>query len=145
MPPDASAPGNPGGASRRGPSRPGGTLAIRRGLRRHTLYLEELTHQIAADWLDYRHRRWPASTNPRLPVSQRSALDPDHPAVGKTLLRVDVPPGLTLVHLRQDRILNEAAETADPLRLMRLFGITEKTAMHYVGTAHPERTAKLPR
>ncbi|GFH35273.1 hypothetical protein SCWH03_14880 [Streptomyces pacificus] len=46
-----------------------GTLVIHRGLRRHTLYLEELTHQIAADWLDYRHRRWPASTNPRLLVS----------------------------------------------------------------------------
>ncbi|PBO17575.1 hypothetical protein CLM85_06155 [Streptomyces albidoflavus] len=35
--------------------------------------------------------------------------------------------------------------TADPLRLMRLFGITEKTAMHSVTAAHPERTAKLPR
>ncbi|MFG2260452.1 hypothetical protein [Streptomyces mirabilis] len=32
---------------------------------------------------------------------------------------------LTLNSLRQDRILNEAAESADPLRLMRLFGITE--------------------
>ncbi|KAB2588675.1 hypothetical protein F5983_30895 [Streptomyces arboris] len=123
-----------------------GTLVICRGLRWHTLHLEELTHQIAADWLDYRHRRWPASANPRLIVSQRSALDPDHPAVGKTLLRDNVPQGLTLVgRLRQDRILTEAAETADPLRLMRLFGITEKTAMHYVTTAHPERTAKLPR
>ncbi|QHY93561.1 hypothetical protein SSPS47_00255 [Streptomyces sp. S4.7] len=122
-----------------------GTLVIRRGLRRHTLYLEELTHQVAADWLDYRHRRWPASTNPRLIASERAPLDPDHPAVGKTLLRDDVPQGLTLVGLRQDRILNEAAETADPLRLMRLFGITEKTATHYVTAAHPERTASLPR
>ncbi|GEC02349.1 hypothetical protein SSP24_00040 [Streptomyces spinoverrucosus] len=41
--------------------------------------------------------------------------------------------------------INEAAETADLLRLMRLFGITEKTAMHYVTAAHPERTAKLLR
>ncbi len=122
-----------------------GTLVIRRGLRRHILYLEELTHQIAADWLDYRHRRWPASTNPRLIVSQRSALDPDHPAVGKTLLRDDVPEGLTLVGLRQDRILNEAFETGDPLRLMRLFGVGEKTAMHYVASAHPEKTSRLPR
>ncbi|MFH8732871.1 MULTISPECIES: hypothetical protein [unclassified Streptomyces] len=53
--------------------------------------------------------------------------------------------GLTLSGLRQDRILNEAAESAFPLRLMRLFGITEKTAMRYVTAAHPERTAKLPR
>nr|WP_244204239.1 hypothetical protein [Streptomyces africanus] len=46
--------------------------------------------------------------------------------------------------LRQDRILNEAFETADPLKLMRLFGITEQTAMRYVAAAHPERTAELP-
>ncbi|OEJ21334.1 hypothetical protein AR457_36480 [Streptomyces agglomeratus] len=49
-------------------------------------------------------------------------------------------------HLDQaDRILNEAAEGADPLRLMRLFGITKQTAMRYITAAHPERTAKLPR
>ncbi|MEU7307466.1 hypothetical protein ABZ649_05370 [Streptomyces albidoflavus] len=122
-----------------------GTLTIHRGLLRHTLYLEELAQRATADWLDYRHRRWPASTNPHLLVSQRSALDPDYPPVGKTLLRSDVPQGLTLAGLRQDRILNEAVETADPLRLMRLFGIKEATAMHYVTVAHPERTARLPR
>lgn len=121
-----------------------GTLVIRRGLRRNTLCLEELTHQITADWLDHRHRRWPASTNPRLVVSQISAL-PDHPAVSKTLLRDDLPPGLTLVGLRHDRILNEAAETADPLRLMCLFDVNEKTAMRYVTAAHPERTGRPPR
>ncbi|MFI0409082.1 hypothetical protein [Actinomadura sp. 3N508] len=53
--------------------------------------------------------------------------------------------GLTLSELRQDRILNEAAETADPLHLMCLFGITRLTAMRYVTAAPPERTAKLPR
>ncbi|MGW0563168.1 hypothetical protein ACWDZ4_21750 [Streptomyces sp. NPDC003016] len=121
------------------------TLVIHRGLLRHTLYLEELTHRITAEWLDYRHRRWPASTNPHLLISQRSALDPDHPPIGKTLLRSDVPHGLALVGLRQDRILNEALETADPLRLMRLFGIKEAAAMPYATVAHPERTARLPR
>ena len=44
--------------------------------------------------------------------------------------------------LRQDRILHEARETADPLRLMRLFGISDGTAMRYVTAAHPERTAR---
>lgn len=53
--------------------------------------------------------------------------------------------GFTLDGLRQDRTLNEAFETGDPLKLMRLFGITEKTAMHYVGVAHPEKTSQLPR
>jgi hypothetical protein len=33
----------------------------------------------------------------------------------------------------------------DRLRLVRLFGITEQTAMRYVGAAHLERTAKMPR
>ena len=122
-----------------------GTLEIRRGLLRHTLYLEEFTHRLAMEWLTYRHRRWPASANPYLLVNQRSALDPDHPTVSIGLLRLALPPGLTLDGLRQDRILNEALENAAPLKLIRLFGITEQTAMHYVGVAHPERTAKLPR
>ncbi|MET8214235.1 hypothetical protein ABZT51_52440, partial [Streptomyces sp. NPDC005373] len=122
-----------------------GTLEVRRGLLRHTIYLEELTHQLAADWTTYRHHRWPASSNPHLLVSQKTAVDPDHPAVSIGTLSGALPRGLTLSSLRQDRILNEAAESADPLRLMRLFGITEQTAMRYVTAAHPERTAKLPR
>ncbi|MER8000269.1 hypothetical protein [Streptomyces sp. NPDC095613] len=127
-----------------GPDLSRGTLEMRRGLLRHTLYLEELTHQLAADWTAYR-RRWPASSNPHLLVSQKSAVDPDHPAVSIGTLRGALPRGLTLSGLRQDRILNEASLSGDPFRLMRLFGITEKTAMHYVTAAHPERTAKLPR
>ncbi|MEV0976450.1 hypothetical protein [Streptomyces sp. NPDC049915] len=56
-----------------------------------------------------------------------------------------LPRGLTRSGLRQDRILNEAAESADPLKLMRLFGTTEQTAMRYVTAARHERAAKLPR
>ncbi len=40
--------------------------------------------------------------------------------------------------LRKDRILDEVPHTADPLRLVRLFGISDITAMKYVFTAHPE-------
>ncbi|MEU1106578.1 hypothetical protein ABZ408_37310 [Streptomyces tibetensis] len=123
-----------------------GTLELHRGLLRHTLYLEKLTHRLAADWLAYRHQRWPASVNPHLLVSQKTALAPDHPAVHRVTLGQVVPPnGPTLDRLRQDRILDEAIATGDPLKLMRLFGITEQTAMRYVGTAYPERTANLPR
>ncbi|MFD3622334.1 hypothetical protein ACFWWT_45725 [Streptomyces sp. NPDC058676] len=122
-----------------------GTLELRRGLLRHTLYLEELTHQLAADWLTYRHQRWPASVNPHLLVSQKTALDPDHPAVHRSTMQLILPKGLTLDRLRQDRILDEAFATGDPLKLMRLFGITEGTAMRYITAARPERTAKLPR
>lgn len=122
-----------------------GTLELRRGLLRHTLYLEELTHRFAADWLACRHQRWPASVNPYLLVSQKTALDPDHPAMHRGTLGQILPTGPTLDRLRQDRILDEAFATGDPLKLMRLFGITKATAIRYVATAYPERTAKLPR
>ncbi|MDT7839595.1 hypothetical protein [Streptomyces justiciae] len=52
---------------------------------------------------------------------------------------------MTLDRLHQDRILDEALASADPLKLIRLFGITEDTAMRYVTAAHPERTAQLPK
>lgn len=70
-----------------------GTLEVRRGLLRHTLYLEELTHQLAVDWTAYRHQRWPASANPHLLVSQKTAVDPDHPAVSIGLLSGALPAG----------------------------------------------------
>ncbi|CAM5521506.1 MULTISPECIES: hypothetical protein [Streptomyces] len=121
------------------------TLQVRRGPLRHTLYLEECTHRLAAEWLAYRHRRWPGSANCHLLVSRRTALDPDQPAVAKSTVREVLPKTVSLEQLRQDRLLDEALQSADPLKLMRLFGIGEKTAMHYVAVAHPERTAKLTR
>lgn len=105
-----------------------GTLEVRRGLLRHTFSLEELTHQLAADWATYRHHRWPASSNPHLLVSQKSAVDPDHPVVGIGTLGGALPRGLTPSGPGQERILDEAAERADPLRLMGLFGITKQTS-----------------
>jgi hypothetical protein len=74
-----------------------------------------------------------------------TALDPEQPAVSIGLLQGVLPKRPTLEGLRQDRILHEAFATADPLKLMRLFDITEQTAMRYVTAAHPARTAKLPR
>ncbi|MFG2821612.1 hypothetical protein ACGFX4_19550 [Kitasatospora sp. NPDC048365] len=123
------------------------TLVLRCGMRRHILYLEEFTHRLAADWLTYRHRRWPTSVNPHLLVTQKPALDPDHLAAARNTMQLNpvLPKGRTLDRLRQDRILDEAFATGDPLKLMRLFGITEDTAMRYVTTAYPERTTKLPR
>ncbi|MEU7313189.1 hypothetical protein [Streptomyces sp. NPDC007083] len=100
---------------------------------------------MAAGWLTCRHRRWPASTNPHLLVGRKTALDPDQPAVNVGTLRGVLPKGVTLDGLWQDRLLNEALECGDPLKLMRLFGITEKTAMHYVGVARPEKSSQLPR
>jgi hypothetical protein len=49
------------------------------------------------------------------------------------------------VRLRQDRILDEARHTADPVHLVRVFGITESTATNYVHAAHPGRQSVIPR
>ncbi|MFD0068709.1 hypothetical protein ACFRAI_41275 [Streptomyces sp. NPDC056637] len=74
----------------------------------------------------------------RRPAAQTHAVD--RPAVGPSnfqALRDRI--GINPTQLRQDRFLDEARETADPLRLMQLFGITPHTAIHYVSTAYPER------
>ncbi|MFF6980291.1 hypothetical protein ACFZAV_21845 [Streptomyces sp. NPDC008343] len=73
--------------------------------------------------------------------AQESAVPVDPAVVSVESGLADV---VTLQRRRQARILNEAFTTGDPLKLMRLFGITEATAMRYVTAAYPERTAKLP-
>jgi site-specific recombinase XerC len=56
-----------------------------------------------------------------------------------TMADLDLPRARITMRLRQDRILDEARQTADPVRLMRLFGVSDTTAMKYVYTAHPDR------
>lgn len=50
--------------------------------------------------------------------------------------------GIQPRRLRIDRLLDEAHETADPVHLMRVFGISDTTAMKYVKAAHPHRFTK---
>jgi integrase len=121
-----------------------GRLIVRRRSGEHIVFLEELTHTLASQWITYRHRRWPMSSNPYLLVTQRTALDPDRARVSAGSLRYILPAGVTIQQLRQDRILHEAAVTADPLRLIRLFGISAHTAMRYTAAAHPQRVVELP-
>jgi hypothetical protein len=128
--------------------RAGGRLTVLRpaaGLDRIVI-LDELTLRLAGAWLRERAQRWPYSTNPHLLVSQQSAVDPRHPPVCRlTVQKLFVPLGITPGQLRADRILDEARHTADPVHLMRLFGIADNTAMKYVYAAHPERRSIPPR
>ncbi len=125
---------------------PAGTLAVRRELARHTLYLDELTHTLASAWLRERHRRWPRTANPHLLVSQQTAVMDTLPPISSMVMTgVFRPLGLSPSKLRQDRILDEARHTADPVHLIRVFGISATTAMKYVYAAHPERRSTLPR
>ncbi|WP_158711376.1 hypothetical protein [Streptomyces sp. NRRL S-1824] len=118
-----------------------GRLRIRRPNRLdHEVCLDEFALRLVRDWLVERHHRWPHSTNPYLIVSPITAMHVDQPAVTASnfhTLRDRI--GINPTQLRQDRFLDEARETADPIRLMRLFGITSHTAIHYVRVAHPER------
>jgi Phage integrase, N-terminal SAM-like domain len=125
---------------------PSGRILARRAAQQHTVYLGELTHTLAIDWLRERHRRWPLTTNPHLLVSQVTAADATLPPIAHTVMdAIFQPLGLSPSKLRQDRILDEAKHTADPVHLMRVFGLTAKPAMYYVQAAHPERRSTLPR
>ncbi|MEV7043904.1 hypothetical protein [Amycolatopsis sp. NPDC051061] len=52
--------------------------------------------------------------------------------------------GVTARQLRTDRILDEAHHTADPVQLIRVFGLGVTTAVSYVRAAHPDRFATDP-
>ncbi|GAA1233947.1 hypothetical protein GCM10009665_25290 [Kitasatospora nipponensis] len=120
-----------------------GRLTVRRPGIRHVVYLDEVTHGLAADWLRERHRRWPFSSNPHLIVNQITAMDANGPGTSRgTIKNIFEQLGLNPRQVRIDRIFHEAQLTADPLHLIRLFGISEVTAVRYVQAAHPERTAK---
>ena len=125
---------------------PGGRLLVRRSLALHTVYLDDLTRALALAWLRERHRRWPATANPHLLVSQQNAaMDTLPPVSSMVMTEIFQPLGLAPSRLRQDRILDEARHTADPVHLMRVFGISATTAVKYVYAAHPERRSTLPR
>jgi hypothetical protein len=68
------------------------------------------------------------------------------PPIGSDAIRGRLrPTGLLPNRLRTDRILHEAAVTADPVHLIRLFGLSVKTAMRYLRSAHPDRGSVIPR
>lgn len=110
--------------------------------RGHLVYLDNMTHRLALAWLEIRHENWPRTRNTHLLVTNHSAISPtDAPIAAATLRAVFRAPGVRPSQLRQDRILHEATLSADPVHLIRLFGISAATAMHYVSAAHPERHA----
>ncbi|MFJ4689646.1 hypothetical protein [Streptomyces sp. NPDC088789] len=104
-----------------------------------------MSYRVASEWTRERHRRWPASANRHLLVNRWTAVDPDTAVTPETLHKTFQGTGVSMQTARQDRILHEAFETKDPLHLIRLFGISPTTAMRYITSAHPERTAHLPR
>ncbi len=77
-------------------------------------------------------------------VNQQTAADTG--PVGATMIQAMFEPlGVRPARLRQDRILDEARHAADPVHLVRVFGITESTAIDYVHAAHPGQQSVIPR
>ena len=119
---------------------PRGHLLVRRSTGRHTVYLDELTHTLAISWLRERHRRWPLTANPHLLVTGQTAADAADPPIALTVMdAIFGKLGLSPSKLRQDRILDEARHTADPVHLMRVFGLTRQ-ARHALRPGSPSRT-----
>jgi hypothetical protein len=123
-----------------------GQLAVRRPTGTHTVYLDDLSRTLMTSWLRERHRCWPLTRNPHLLVTRHTAVDTAGPPIAPTVLdAIFGELGLTPSQLRQDRILDEARHTADPVHLMRVFGLSAHPAMKYIQAAHPDRGPSMPR
>lgn len=96
--------------------------------------------QLVADhliqWLDVRRQRWPASANPHLLVTYKSAYGLGPVSTAYITHIFDGLP-TTAAGLRADRLLAEAQAHHDPLRLARLFSLSSKTAVRYCTEVGP--------
>ncbi|MER8062688.1 MULTISPECIES: hypothetical protein [unclassified Streptomyces] len=118
-----------------------GRLRLRRaGRLDHVIYLDAFTLRLVTAWELQRHRRWPDSSNPRFFVTRNTAVDDSGPSISAGVIqhlfqRVGLPAG----RLRVDRIVDEARHSADPVRLMEFFGLSNLSATRYVLSAHPDK------
>jgi hypothetical protein len=123
-----------------------GQLAVRRPTGTHTVYLDDLSRSLITRWIRERKKCWPLTRNPHLLVTRHTAVDTAGPPIAPTVLdAIFGDLGLTPSQVRQDRILDEARHTADPVHLMRVFGLSAHPAMKYVQAAHPDRGPTMPR
>jgi integrase len=100
----------------------------------HERPLDDLTHRLVREWLDYRRQRWPNTANPHLLINRETALG-HRPASHTWILNLRGLPG-TVERLRIDRQLEEAMATgADPLHLAAIFGISDTSAVRYAVNA----------
>ncbi|MEU9455818.1 hypothetical protein [Streptomyces sp. NPDC048277] len=93
--------------------------------------LDEYTAEAITNYLDYRHHRWPNSTNPHLLISRNTATT-TAPVGTFWMDRLVKQLPIGLDRLRQDRILEEAlANGADPLHLAHVFSLGAKASLRY--------------
>jgi hypothetical protein len=94
----------------------------------------ELTHNALLAWLGYRRATWPNTANRHVLVSRISALGTG--PVSADYLDKHQLRGISLDHIRRDRILQEALATGgDPFHLALVFNIDHTNAMAYANAA----------
>ena len=91
-------------------------------------------------YLDHRNRTWPATLNPHVLITRRTAGRGETVSARWILLHVRP---LTPAAIREDRILNEAHATSGDMRaLTDLFGLSINATARYVATIdHPDLIA----
>ncbi|MDX3537370.1 site-specific integrase [Streptomyces sp. MB09-01] len=90
--------------------------------------------------LAHLRRSDPDSSNPHFFVTRNTAVDDSGPPISAGVVQLLFQRvGLPASRLRVDRIVDEARHSADPVRLMELFGLSNLSATRYVLSAHPER------
>lgn len=103
------------------------------------VHLDTLTVGLLKAWLRERQHRWPTTDNDHLFITAAGAFNIQHPPVSTSMINTAFRRlGLTPRQVRIDRILHEALVTADPVHLMQVFGVSVRSAVHYVHAAHPE-------
>ncbi len=100
----------------------------------HRQPLCELAYDALVAWLGYRRGSWPDTANRHVLISRISALGTG--PVSADYLDKHQLRGISLEHIRRDRILAEALATgADPLHLTLVFNIDHTNAMAYANAA----------
>ncbi len=108
-----------------------------------TRLIDEFSHQILLEWLDYRRNRWPATANPHLLINQMSAHSTGPVSTIDFAKRKLRGQPATLERLRVDRQLEEAlAHGPDPLHLAAVFDLDPKTAIRYAENARALLTTR---
>jgi len=103
----------------------------------HRQPLGELTRDALLAWLGYRRATWPDTASRHVLITRKSALGTG-PVCASYLAGYlgRHQRGISLEHIRRDRILAEALATgADPLHRALVFNIDHTNAMAYANAA----------
>jgi integrase len=100
--------------------------------------LDRLTGEVLRAWLDRRQVLWPVTANPYVLINQSTAGGTK--PVTRSFVEDRLQPlgDVTPHDLRVDRFLAEVHATGgDPLKLTRLFGVSDPTAIRYCNELGP--------